>query len=68
MRTTLNIDDKLMNTIMKLTDVKSKTQIINQALTEYLSKLNRESIKNVCGKLDFDLDVRKYRNLDLDEA
>jgi hypothetical protein len=68
MRTTLNIDDNLINAIMKLSHKKNKTEIINNALADYLGKLNREHIKNACGKLDFDLDVRKYRDLELDEV
>jgi Arc/MetJ family transcription regulator len=68
MRTTLNLDDRLIQAIMKSTGVKNKTEIINKALTEYLGKLNRESIKEACGKLNFDLDVREFRNLELKEV
>jgi Arc/MetJ family transcription regulator len=68
MRTTFNIDDKLINSIMKCTGIKNKTEIINKALAEYLGKLTRESIKEAYGKLDFDLDVRELRNLELQEV
>ena len=68
MRTTLNVDDRLIQSIMKSTGKKNKTKIINEALTEYLGKLNRESIKKASGKLNFDLDVREFRNLELKEV
>jgi len=68
MRTTFNIDDKLINSIMKCTGMKNKTEIINKALAEYLGKLARKSIKEAYGKLDFDLDVRDFRNLELQEV
>lgn len=68
MRTTLDIDDRLIQSIMKSTGKKNKTKIVNEALTEYLGKLNRESIKEACGKLNFDLDVREFRNLELKEV
>lgn len=68
MRTTFNIDDKLINSIMKCTEMKNKTEIINKALAEYLGKLTRESIKEAYGKLEFDLDVRDLRNLELQEV
>ncbi|MCK4766169.1 MAG: type II toxin-antitoxin system VapB family antitoxin [Candidatus Aminicenantes bacterium] len=67
MRTTLNLDDSLMQAIMKNTGITGKTKIINKALAEYLKKLNRESIMAACGKLDFDIDVRAFRDLELRE-
>ena len=67
MRTTLNLDDEIMQSIMKVSGIKNKTEIINQALSEFLGKLVRENIKNAYGKLNFDLDVREYRNRELAE-
>jgi Arc/MetJ family transcription regulator len=68
MRTAVNIDDKLMSDIMKCTGVKNKTKIINKALADYLGKLNRESIMDAYGKFDSDLDVKEFRNLELQEV
>ncbi|MCP4218684.1 MAG: type II toxin-antitoxin system VapB family antitoxin [bacterium] len=67
MRTTLNIDDTLIKEIMDSSGIKSKTEIIHNALKEYRGKLVRENIKNACGKLHFDIDVRALRNLELQE-
>jgi Arc/MetJ family transcription regulator len=68
MRTTLNLDDSLIQAIMKNTGMTNKTEIINKALAEYLGFLNRESIKDAYGKLNFDIDVRAFRNLELSEV
>jgi Arc/MetJ family transcription regulator len=68
MRTTLNLDEELMEKIMRNTGIKSKTKIINNALQEYFYKIISDSIKDAWGKLDFDLDVREFRNLELDEV
>jgi Arc/MetJ family transcription regulator len=65
MRTTLNLDDKLMQSIMKVSGMTNKTDIIHQALSDFLGKLVRENIKNAYGKLNFDLDVREYRDREL---
>ena len=54
MRTTLNIDGMLLKEIQKKTGMKSKTQIINTALAEYLRRLTRKSIKDAYGQLHFD--------------
>ncbi|UCH98369.1 MAG: type II toxin-antitoxin system VapB family antitoxin [Candidatus Aminicenantes bacterium] len=68
MRTTLNLDDQLMQSIMKISGMKNKTEIIHQALSEFFGKLVRENIKNAYGKLNFQLDVREYRNRELGEV
>lgn len=67
MRTTLNLDDDLLLAIKKISGINSKTEIINRALAEYLKRLNIESIKQACGKLNFDIDVRALRDLELQE-
>ena len=67
MRTTLNLDDRLMQSIMKISGMKNKTEIIHQALVDFLSKRVRENIKNAYGKLNFELNVREYRNRELAE-
>jgi Arc/MetJ family transcription regulator len=66
MRTTINLDDELMQSIMKVSGMKNKTEIIHQALSDLLSKMVRENIGNAYGKLNFELDVREYRNRELD--
>ena len=53
---------------MKITGKKNKTEIVNNALDEYLKKLNRDSIKEAYGKFNFDLNVREFRNLELNEV
>jgi hypothetical protein len=67
MRTTLNVDDSLMNSISKHTGIANKTEIINRALSEWLGKLRRENIMNAYGKIDIDLDVREFRNREIKE-
>jgi Arc/MetJ family transcription regulator len=41
MRTTINLDDELMQSIMKVSGMKNKTAIIHQALSELLSKYGK---------------------------
>ena len=67
MRTTLNINDSLIQSISKYTGMTCKTEIIDRALSELLDKLKRENIKNAYGKMKFELDVRKFRNRELNE-
>ncbi len=55
MRTTLNVDSDLLRRIGRLTGIKSKTRIIDQALWELLAKLRREKLKEAYGTLEMRL-------------
>lgn len=67
MRTTLNVDDSLMDSISKHTGIANKTEIINRALSEWLGKLRRQNIMDAYGKIDIDLDVREFRDREIKE-
>jgi hypothetical protein len=67
MRTTLNISNDVLGEIGRLSGVKSKTAIIDNALREMLDRLRRQKLKGAWGKIAVDLDVRKLRRRELDE-
>lgn len=52
---------------MRQSGEKNKTKILHRALEVYLKKINREKIINAYGKLNFDLDVRKLRDMEHEE-
>jgi len=62
MRTTLHINDFLIQSIKKYAGELNKTEIINQALEEFLARLKREKLKEAFGKIPIDLNVREFRN------
>jgi Arc/MetJ family transcription regulator len=65
MRTTLNISNDVLGEIGRLSGVKSKTAIIDNALREMLDRLRRQKLKGAWGKIAVDLDVRKLRQKEL---
>jgi len=67
MRTTLYVNDSLIQSIKRYAGNLNKTEIINQALVEYLARLKREKLKNAFGKIRIDLDVQEYRNRENNE-
>lgn len=67
MRTTLYVNEKLVQSIKKYTGTMNKTEIINTALEEFLAKLKRERIKQAHGNIRIDLKVREFRNKELNE-
>ncbi len=54
MRTTLNIDDLLMEKLLETTRQKSKTKAITIAIKDYLKKTRIKKILSYQGKLDIE--------------
>jgi len=68
MRTTLNIDESLLESLLRVTGTTNKTEIINTALTEYLGRIRRQNLMDAYGTMDLDFDVREFRDRDLVNA
>ena len=56
MRTTLDINETLLDKVLNETAEKSKSKAINKALEEYLRHLRIQRLLNLQGGLDLDLD------------
>ncbi|MBZ4642919.1 type II toxin-antitoxin system VapB family antitoxin [Deferribacterales bacterium Es71-Z0220] len=63
MRTNIVIDDKLLEEAMKLTNIKTKKELVNTALKEFVENLKRKNIKELKGKIKFneDYDYKSMR-------
>ncbi len=64
MRTNIEIDDKLMKEAMKLSNLKSKKEIVNYALSELIKFHKRQSMKSLQGKVKWIGDLNKMRTYD----
>ena len=64
MRTNIVIDDELMNSVMKLTGIRTKREAVEMGLKTLLRLQQQEYIRNYCGKLDWigDLDDMRTDN------
>ncbi len=67
MRTTINVNDELINDLMKRTKSRTKTQAIVTAIREYLKRTAIEELISLSGKIDIDPDWRKDEEAELDE-
>ena len=67
MRTTINVNDELINDLMKRTKSRTKTQAIVTAIREYLKRTAIEDLISLSGKIDIDPDWRKDEEAELDE-
>ncbi|HSV09657.1 MAG TPA: type II toxin-antitoxin system VapB family antitoxin [Hanamia sp.] len=64
MRTNIDIDDKLMEEAIKWSNIKSKKEIVNTALAEYIKLQKRQAMKNLQGKVEWIGDLDKMRTYD----
>ena len=65
MRTTVDIDEDLLDATLKATGHKSKSKAVNEALGVYVAHQSRERLLALRGNLDLDLDDwYEYRHMD----
>lgn len=63
MRTNIDIDERLMRDAMKATNLKSKKEVVQVALTELIRLKKRRSILQYRGKAKWDGDLDQMRAL-----
>lgn len=56
MRTTLDIDTKIIEEVVALTGEKNKGKAVNRALKEYIREARTKELLALMGNLDLDLD------------
>lgn len=62
-RTTLEIDDELLAEAMELTGAKSKRDVVDQALREFVRRCQREALIRDLGTFDLDIDLDKLQHM-----
>lgn len=53
MRTSIILNDELMDRAMKISGIKTKTEIINTALMEYVERRERRDLSELRGTIKF---------------
>ena len=62
MRTNIVLDDELVKESFKYTKVKTKKDLVNLALKEFIQHHSRKNISDIAGKIDFfDYDYKKMQ-------
>ncbi|MEO6893606.1 MAG: type II toxin-antitoxin system VapB family antitoxin [Ginsengibacter sp.] len=67
MRTNIEIDDELMKKALKYSKLKTKKEIINEALNEYVKYQMRLNLLSLRGKAKWIGDLDKMRTYDKGE-
>ena len=65
MRTTLNLNEKLIRELMVVTSAKTKTDAIHQAASELIRRKKMDALKSLSGKIHLDLDWRKLEQTEI---
>ena len=64
MRTTLDIDERLLNDVVKAVGVKGKSKAVEEALRLYLQGWAVKRLVELAGTIDIDYDKEEERRLD----
>ena len=67
MRTTINIQDDLMDRLLAGTKSKTKTKAVEIAIKDYIEKKSIEDLLSLSGKIDIDPDWEKEEEAELNE-
>ncbi|HYL79775.1 MAG TPA: type II toxin-antitoxin system VapB family antitoxin [Candidatus Acidoferrum sp.] len=68
MRTTLDLDERLMSRLLKVTKARTKTEAIHVAAGEFIRRRTIERIKTLRGKLPIADNWKTLRDLETYEA
>jgi hypothetical protein len=67
MRTTINVNNDLMNELIKRTKSRTKTEAIETAIKDFLDKKAIEDLISLSGKIDIDPDWQTDEEEELKE-
>ena len=60
-KTTVVIDETLINEVIRVTNLKTKKEVIEKGLKELLRTRNRELLRQELGTFDIDLSLEKLK-------
>lgn len=61
MRTTIDLPEELIAEAMRVTNIKTKTDVIKEALSNLIQKEKIKNIKKFQGKIDLNIDLDAMR-------
>jgi Arc/MetJ family transcription regulator len=67
MRTTINVEDGVMEKLMRYTKSKTRTQAVNSALSDWVRHLKIEKLRALRGKLYMEDNWENLRSMEIQE-
>ncbi len=65
MRTTLDLNEKLIRELMAVTAAKTKTEAIHQAAAEMIRRKKLDQLKSLSGTIHLDLDWKRLEQAEI---
>jgi hypothetical protein len=65
MRTTLDLNEKLIRELMDVTAAKTKTDAIHQAASELIRRRKLDQLKSLSGKIRLDLNWKQLEEVEI---
>ena len=67
MRTTLNIDEELIDYVVESTGEKTKSKAVNTALKEYVRRRKIDELRAMAGKIDLIDNLEELEALEMED-
>jgi Arc/MetJ family transcription regulator len=68
MRTTITIQDEILQELMKHTNAKTRTEAVNKALIDWVKRLKTEKLRSLRGKFQIEDNWEKLRAHEIRET
>lgn len=68
MRTTLNVDEKILDEVISLTGAKNRSQAINWVLEDFVKKKRLQRLLELRGSLHLENNWKELREMELNES
>jgi Arc/MetJ family transcription regulator len=63
MRTNIELDDALVNQAIKLSKLKTKREVVQEALKSYVAFMKKKELLNLKGRVTWEGNLREMRSL-----
>jgi Arc/MetJ family transcription regulator len=63
MRTNIELDDVLVNQAIKLSKLKTKREVIQEALKSYVASMKKKQLLNLKGRVSWEGNLKEMRSL-----
>lgn len=63
MRTNIELDDVLVNQAIKLSKLKTKREVVQEALKSYVASMKKRELLNLKGRVSWEGNLKEMRSL-----
>ncbi len=68
MRTTLDLEEDLLQQLLEISKAKTKNRAVNLAIADYVRRQKRQQLKRLSGRLRLEENWHALRELELEES